>query len=70
MGFLATTSLAFAQSGKVGINTNSPEATLDIKPSTANAAVSANTNEGVLIPRVRMLHLKVSTITAPQRVSG
>ena len=44
LGFLATTSLAFAQSGKVGINTNSPEATLDIKPSTANAAVSANTN--------------------------
>ena len=37
LGFLATTSLAFAQSGKVGINTNSPEATLDIKPSTANA---------------------------------
>ena len=38
LGFLATTSLAFAQTGKVGINTNSPEATLDIKPSTANAA--------------------------------
>ena len=57
LGFLATTSLAFAQSGKVGINTNSPEATLDIKPSTANAAVSANTNEGVLIPRVSRARL-------------
>ena len=57
LGFLATTGLAFAQSGKVGINTNSPEATLDIKPSTANAAVSANTNEGVLIPRVSRARL-------------
>ena len=37
LGLLAGTSLAFAQAGKVGVNTSNPEATLDIKPSTANA---------------------------------
>ena len=78
LGFLATTSLAFAQTGKVGINTNSPEATLDIKPSTANAAVSARTNEGVLIPRVSKArlnsittaNLKESTLVYVSDISG
>ena len=39
LGLLAT-SLALAQSGKVGVNTSNPEATLDIKPSAANAITS------------------------------
>ena len=42
--------LAYSQSGKVGVNTAVPKATLDITPSNANAAVGATTNEGVLIP--------------------
>ena len=33
--------LAYSQSGKVGVNTAAPKATLDITPSNANAAVGA-----------------------------
>lgn len=38
--------LAYSQSGKVGVNTAVPKATLDITPSNANAVVGATTNEG------------------------
>ena len=63
LGLLAGTSLAFAQSGKVGVNTSNPEATLDIKPSAANAVTSATTNEGVLIPRVSKARLNSISTT-------
>lgn len=42
----------YAQNGKVGINTISPSATLDIKPSEENKIETATTNEGILIPRL------------------
>ena len=78
LGLLATTSLAFAQSGKVGVNTSNPEATLDIRPSAANAATTATTNEGVLIPRVSKArlnsiitaNLKESTLVYVDNISG
>ena len=77
LGLLAT-SLAFAQAGKVGVNTSNPEATLDIKPSAANAATTATTNEGVLIPRVSKArlnsiattNLKESTLVYVDNISG
>ena len=53
---IAVTGFAFAQStGKIGVNTSTPTATLDIQPTTANAATSATTVEGVLVPRVSRL---------------
>ena len=78
LGLLATTNLAFAQSGKVGVNTSNPEATLDIKPSAANAVTSATTNEGILIPRVSRdrlksivtANLKESTLVYVDNISG
>ncbi|MDY3317664.1 hypothetical protein PG630_10125 [Riemerella anatipestifer] len=38
--------------GKVGINTNTPAATLEIKPSIANASEAATTNEGLMAPQL------------------
>ena len=78
LGLLATTSLAFAQAGKVGVNTSNPEATLDIRPSAANAATTATTNEGILIPRVSRdrlksiatANLKESTLVYVDNISG
>jgi len=78
LGLLATTSVAFAQAGKVGVNTSNPEATLDIKPSAANAATTATTNEGILIPRVSRdrlksiatANLKESTLVYVDNISG
>ena len=78
LGLLATTSVAFAQAGKVGVNTSNPEATLDIRPSAANAATTATTNEGILIPRVSRdrlksiatANLKESTLVYVDNISG
>ena len=78
LGLLATTNLAFAQAGKVGVNTSNPQATLDINPSAANAATSATTNEGILIPRVSKArlnsitaaNLKESTLVYVDNISG
>ncbi|EKB55208.1 hypothetical protein HMPREF9699_01914, partial [Bergeyella zoohelcum ATCC 43767] len=38
--------------GKVGINTVTPSATMDIRPSTANAQKEATTNEGIIAPKL------------------
>ena len=54
---MLTMGLAYSQTGKVGINTNNPEATLDIKPNLANSAVGATTNEGMLVPRLSKARL-------------
>lgn len=54
--------------GKVGINTDAPAATLDIRPTTANAAESATTNEGILIPRLSKA--RVLAIALTNRVEG
>lgn len=50
---MMVTGLALSQTtGSVGVNTDTPQATLDIKPSLANAVATAVSNEGILIPRV------------------
>ncbi|VDH04579.1 hypothetical protein [Bergeyella zoohelcum] len=38
--------------GKVGVNTITPSATMDIRPSTANAQKEATTNEGIIAPKL------------------
>ena len=73
-----TMGLAYSQTGKVGINTNNPEATLDIKPNAANSAVGATTNEGMLVPRlskarlnsIAAANLKESTLVYVSDFSG
>lgn len=65
---LAGSAVAFAQTGKVGVNAATPQATLDIQPSAANAAATATTNEGLLIPR--LTKARVAAITAANRVEG
>ena len=75
LGMLAM-GLAYSQTGKVGINTNSPEATLDIRPNAANSVVGATTNEG--IPRlskarlnsIAVANLKESTLVYVSDFSG
>ena len=49
---MVTSLLYSSQVGKVGINTSTPAATLDIQPNTANALTTATTAEGLLVPRV------------------
>lgn len=63
---LITASLSFAQStpsGRVGINNSDPKATLDITQSS-----NADTNEGVLIPR--LTKARVQAILSTNRVDG
>ena len=55
IALISVASSAFSQVGKVGINTPSPAATLDIQPNTANALTTATTAEGLLVPRVSRL---------------
>ncbi|WP_018676628.1 hypothetical protein [Riemerella columbina] len=50
LAFLGLGLTTYAQQGKVGINAENPQATLEIKVADANT--SGNTKEGVLIPRV------------------
>ena len=52
IALISVASSAFSQVGKVGINTSTPAATLDIQPNTANALTTATTAEGLLVPRV------------------
>ena len=52
---LGISSSVFSQTGKVGVNTSTPSATLDIQPYMENAATTATTAEGLLIPRVSRL---------------
>jgi len=62
--FLLSTLAVNAQIGKVGVNTDSPKATLDIQPSPANALPTATTNEGVLIPKLSKT--RVANIATPE----
>ncbi|MBV7441870.1 hypothetical protein KRX57_10605 [Weeksellaceae bacterium TAE3-ERU29] len=53
MFFLGLGAIAFGQqTGSVGINVEVPAATLDIQPNSDNAAISATTNEGILVPKL------------------
>lgn len=58
--------IAFAQTGKIGINEQKPSATLDIKPASVN--LTGNSNEGLLIPK--MTKQRVSTIANTNLVEG
>ncbi len=69
-GALLTGIVAMAQTqtteevkGKVGINTDKPQATLEIQPNVANADANATTNEGLLIPRLSKA--RVAKMAAP-----
>lgn len=55
IALISVASSVFSQTGKVGINTPTPSATLDIQPNAANAVTTATTAEGLLIPRVSRL---------------
>ncbi|MDY3318066.1 hypothetical protein PG637_01420 [Riemerella anatipestifer] len=50
LAFLGLGLAVYGQSGKVGINTSNPEATLDVQPSSTNLAGS--TNEGFIAPKL------------------
>ncbi|MBV7441079.1 hypothetical protein KRX57_06565 [Weeksellaceae bacterium TAE3-ERU29] len=53
MFFLGLGAIAFGQqNGTVGINVEAPSATLEIQPSSDNAATNATTNEGILVPKL------------------
>ena len=59
--FLLTPSLLSAQNGaNVGVNTRTPEVTLDVLPSRA----TGNTNEGIRAPRLTKTRL--AAISAPK----
>ncbi|EKB57003.1 hypothetical protein HMPREF9699_01167, partial [Bergeyella zoohelcum ATCC 43767] len=49
--------------GKVGINTVTPSATMDIRPSTANAQKEATTNEGIIAPKLSKT--RIANIATP-----
>ncbi|EKB58361.1 hypothetical protein HMPREF9699_00595, partial [Bergeyella zoohelcum ATCC 43767] len=49
--------------GKVGINTIEPSATMDIRPSTANAQKEATTNEGIIAPKLSKT--RIANIATP-----
>lgn len=57
IALVSVASSLFSQTGKVGINTPTPSSTLDIQPNTANAATTATTAEGLLIPRLSRLRV-------------
>lgn len=64
---IAVTGFAFAQStAKIGVNTSTPSATLDIQPTATNAATSATTVEGVLVPRVSRLRASNMGTSVPE----
>ncbi|MBV7439856.1 hypothetical protein KRX57_00310 [Weeksellaceae bacterium TAE3-ERU29] len=69
MFFLGLGAIAFGQqNGTVGINVEAPSATLEIRPSSDNAAPSATTNEGILVPK--LTKERVANITDGNLVEG
>ncbi|MBT0552490.1 hypothetical protein J5304_11040, partial [Riemerella anatipestifer] len=63
LAFLGLGLVAYGQSGKVGVNTSSPRATLDVQPSATNSQGDAKTNEGILAPKLSKT--RVASIEAP-----
>lgn len=61
LGALGMGYVTYAQQGNVGINVEVPQATLDIKPSTAN--LNGTTNEGILAPR--LTKARIANIATP-----
>ncbi|MBV7441231.1 hypothetical protein KRX57_07345 [Weeksellaceae bacterium TAE3-ERU29] len=69
MFFLGLGAIAFGQqNGTVGINVEAPSATLEIQPSSDNAATNATTNEGILVPK--LTKERVSNIANESLVKG
>lgn len=62
LGTLAM-SYTYAQQGRVGVNTESPQATLEVTPSKANALATATTNEGVIAPK--LTKTRIANIATP-----
>ncbi|MDY3535377.1 hypothetical protein PG614_05415 [Riemerella anatipestifer] len=61
--FLGLSLIAYGQTeGKVGINTSSPNATLEIKPNTTN--LLGATNEGIIVPKLSKT--RVAKMPSPQ----
>ncbi|MDY3521051.1 hypothetical protein PG614_05235 [Riemerella anatipestifer] len=63
LAFLGLGLVVYGQSGKVGVNTSSPQATLDIQPTAKNGDVTATTNEGILAPKLSKT--RVASIATP-----
>ncbi|MBT0550543.1 hypothetical protein [Riemerella anatipestifer] len=63
LAFLGLGLVAYGQSGKVGVNTSSPQATLDIQPTAKNGDITATTNEGILAPKLSKT--RVASIATP-----
>ncbi len=59
-------SVAYSQTGKVGVNETSPQSTMDIKPIAANSAPNATSVEGLLIPRVSRLRAANMGTSVPE----
>lgn len=59
---LLVVGFASAQQGKVGVNTQSPQATLDVQPTSANL-INGTTNEGIIAPKLPKT--RVAAITTP-----
>lgn len=54
--FLGLGAVAYAQEGRVGINTTEPKATLEITPKASN--LTGTTNEGLIIPQLTKARVK------------
>ncbi|USL94799.1 hypothetical protein D1J36_005730 [Riemerella anatipestifer] len=61
LAFLGLGLVAYGQSGKVGINTGKPAATLEVQPTSTNLA--GTTNEGILAPKLSKT--RVASIETP-----
>ncbi|MGP1500870.1 MAG: hypothetical protein ACTTJM_03685 [Bergeyella cardium] len=68
LGLISISALASAQyDGRVGINTDTPKATLDLRPNPDNALATATTNEGLLIPKLSKA--RVANIATPEEAT-
>ncbi|MEJ8590734.1 hypothetical protein JSO54_05735 [Riemerella anatipestifer] len=63
LAFLGLGLVAYGQSGKVGINTSLPSATLEVQPSALNLGKDATTNEGFIAPKLSKT--RIATIASP-----
>ena len=68
LAFLGFMTYGYAQQqgpydGKVGINTEEPSATMDVRPSAINASTEATTNEGIIAPKLSKT--RIANIATP-----
>ncbi|WPC10357.1 hypothetical protein LEQ04_05960 [Riemerella anatipestifer] len=66
--FLGLSLIAYGQTdGKVGINTSSPNATLEIKPNTTN--LLGATNEGIIVPKLSKTRVAKNAFSSRGNIS-